>query len=335
VHPPELYIDGADFNMRYFTDILHFTTTDTSSAEGYKLWSLEFNIVPAAPKPPAVASTTPPNGDSLTFTVTDDYVIEFDATLDQAASEAAVSISPSVSNRVNTWSTGDAGDVLTISFDELEFETWYTVVLSTAVLGTNGLNMLEADTITFKTLPEPPKVISTFPDQLDGDVPIDVPISIEFSKSMRDTTVEQSISFSPALEVLSFVWNEDNTIVYLSTAELAPSNMYFGTVDVGAMDEFEIHMAKPYVFAFTTSLLTSPDISKASEFAIYPNPAKDILQISGMDVASVKIYSLAGQMLKEVQNSAVVNVSDMETGIYLIDVKDQDDISYKELIVIE
>ena len=209
------------------------------------------------------------------------------------------------------------------------------MVLSTAVLGTNGLNMLEADTITFKTLPEPPKVVSTFPENLASDVPIDSPISIEFSKSMIDTTVEKAISFNPELTDLSFVWNEDYTTVYVSTVEMLPSNMYFGNVDVGAMDEFEINMSEPYIFAFTTSIATPVETDKATEFAIYPNPAKDILQVKGLDVASVKIYSLTGQMLKEVQNSAVVNVSDMETGIYLIDVKDQDDISYKELIVIE
>ncbi len=81
-------------------------------------------------------------------------------------------------------------------------------------------------------------------------------------------------------------------------------------------------MAEPFIFAFTTSLLTSVDNSKASEFAIYPNPVKDMLQVSGVDVASVKIYSVTGQMVKEVQNSAVVNVSDIETGIYVIDVKE-------------
>lgn len=334
-HPEELYIDAADYNMRYFTDIVHFTTTDTSSVEGYKLWSLEFNIVEAAPKPPAVFSSTPPDGDSLTLSVSDDYAIEFDGAMDQAATAAAISFMPAVSGRTDSWSEGDAGDVLTISFDDLEYETWYTVVLSTAVLGANGLNMLEADTITFKTLPEPPGVVSTFPENLASDVPIDSPISIEFSKSMIDTTVEQAISFNPELTGLSFVWNDDNTAVYISSAEMVPSNMYFGTVDVGAMDEFEIHLTEPYIFAFTTALTTSLDNSKVSEFGVYPNPAKDILQVRGIDVASVKIYSLTGQLVKEVQNSDVMDVSVLETGIYVIDVKDRNDKMHRELILIE
>ncbi|MCP4412393.1 MAG: T9SS type A sorting domain-containing protein [Gammaproteobacteria bacterium] len=334
-HPDDLFIDGADFNMRYFTDILHFTTTDSSSNEGYKLFSLEFNIVEAAPKPPAVSSTTPPNGDSLTLSVTDPYVIEFDAAVDQAASAAAVTISPAVAGRVNTWSVGDVGDVLTISYDALEFETWYEVVLSEAVLGTNGLNMDEADTITFKTLPEPPKVATTFPAYGDENVPIDAPISIEFTKSMVDTTVEQNISFNPEITGMSFVWNDDNTAVYISSNEMAPSNMYFGTVDVGAMDEFEINMSEPYIFFFTTALTTSVDNSKTSEFIIFPNPADDILSIRGVDVKSVKIYNMTGQLVSEIFNKTVLNVSNIETGIYVIDVKDRNDNGYKELILIK
>ena len=58
-----------------------------------------------------------------------------------------------------------AGDIQTISFDDLEFETWYTVVVSTAALGANTLNKLEADTFMFKTLPEPPSCCEYLPGE--------------------------------------------------------------------------------------------------------------------------------------------------------------------------
>ena len=106
-HPPELYIDATDYNMRYFSDILRFTTEDTIDV-GYRLYSLEFNVVAAQPKPPAVVSTTPADNDSTTNTVADDFIIQWDATMDQAATEAAVSFTPAVTNRADTWSTGDS-----------------------------------------------------------------------------------------------------------------------------------------------------------------------------------------------------------------------------------
>jgi hypothetical protein len=333
-HSPDQYIDATDYNMRYFSDILRFSTEDTIDV-GYRLYSLEFDVVAAQPKPPAVVSTTPADKDSTTNTVADDYVIQWDASMDQAATEAAVSITPAVTNRADTWSTGAAGDIQTISFDDLEFETWYTVVVSTAALGTNGLNKLEADTFMFKTLPEPPSVVNTFPANLATDVPIDSPISIEFSKAMVADSVEKAISFNPALVIESYVWSEDMKTVYLMTAEMVPSNMYFGTVDVVATDEFGTQMSEPYVWAFTTSLATSAVANKVDDVVFYPNPVSDILTIQGMDVATVRIYSLTGKLIKEVYNSTVVSVGDLQTGVYAVLVSDREDNQVRKMIVVE
>lgn len=329
----------GNYNMRYKTDTLEFATSDTTTAgnnnPGGRLLSLAFNVVEAQPKPPAVLSTSPPNADSTTNDITDDYVIEFDAPMNQAATSAAITITPDVPNRVDTWSAGDEGDILTISFDDLAFETWYTVVVGTGALGANGLNKLAVDTFTFKTLPEPPQVISTFPANLAEDVPIDSPISIEFSKAMIPDSVEKSISFNPDLNDLSFVWSADHSTVYISSEVMVPSTMYFGTVGTDAADIFGIQMPEPFIFAFTTSIATSVDQSQASEVAIYPNPATDVLQVRGMDVASVKIYSLTGQLVKAIYHSEVVNVSDIETGIYVIAVTGSDDNMVRKMIVIE
>ncbi len=334
--------DGAfdvtgTYSMRYKSDSLTVTTSDTTGNNnpGGRLLSLAFNVVEALPKPPDVISTTPPNADSLTQNIADDYVIEFDAAMDQATTSAAVKFIPDVPNRADTWSDGDEGDVLTVSFDDLEYETWYSVVIGTDVKGDNGLFKVVQDTFTFKTLPEPPSVIATFPENLDTEVPIDSPISFEFSKSMIPDSVEKAISFNPELMNLTFVWNEDNSAVYVSTSEMAPSNMYFGTVSTVATDIFGVQMPEPFLFAFTTSIATSIEKNKASGLVIYPNPASDLLQISGVDVASVKIYGLTGQLLREVYDSPTVNVSDINTGVYVVSVSDKGNKVYKQLITIK
>jgi uncharacterized protein (DUF427 family) len=334
-HPPEQYIDATDYNMRYFSDILRTSAPRIPSTWDTGYTVIEFNVVAAQPKPPAVVSTTPADMDSTTNTVADDFIIQWDAAMDQAATEAAVSFIPDVTNRADTWSTGDAGDIQTISFDDLEFETWYTVVVSTAALGTNGLNKLEADTFMFKTLPEPPSVVNTFPANLATDVPIDSPISIEFSKAMVADSVEKAISFNPALVIDSYVWSEDMKTVYLMTAEMVPSNMYFGTVDAVATDEFGTQMSEPYVWAFTTSLATSVIANTEDNVVFYPNPVSDILTIEGMDVAAVRIFSLTGKLIKEVYNSSVVSVGDLQTGVYAVLVSDREDNQVRKMIVVE
>ena len=333
-HPPELYIDAADYNMRYFSDIVRFTTEDSIHV-GYKLYSLEFNVVAAQPKPPAVVSTTPADADSTTNTVADDYVIQWDATMNQSATEAAVSFDPAVPNRADAWSTGEAGDIQTISFDDLEFETWYTVVVSTAAQGENTLPKLEADTFTFKTLPEPPKVINTFPANLAEDVPINSPMSIEFSKPMIADSVEKAISFNPELAINSYVWSEDMKTVYIMTNEMAVSNMYFGTVDVVATDQFDSQMSEPYIWAFTTSLVTSVGDDKSDNVVIYPNPADELLMISGMDVVNVEIHSITGQKLREVANSNVINLKNVGAGTYVVVATGRNNDTVRRLITVK
>src|SRR6056297_808966 len=75
------YIDGAEYNMRYFSDILEFTTADTGANGGYRVYSLAFDVVAPQPKPPAVLETSPVHADT-TVETTDEYVILFDVPVD-------------------------------------------------------------------------------------------------------------------------------------------------------------------------------------------------------------------------------------------------------------
>ena len=57
---------------------------------------------------------------------------------------------------------------------------------------------------------------------------------------------------------------------------------------------------------------------------VYPNPAKDMVNISGPNLESIKVFNVAGQELEylEVKNSyALINVSDYDAGIYIVQVK--------------
>jgi hypothetical protein len=325
------------YNMRYKSDSLIFQTSDTigDTNPGGRLLSLAFNVVAPDPKPPAISSVVPPRGDSLSFTIADALELQFDGPMDQAVTAAAVSIDPPVTNRVDTWSAGADGDLLTISYDDLTYETWYTIVVSAAAKGTNGLNMLAPDTIRFKTLPKPPEVVATFPENLEMDVWPNSPISIEFSKPMLPDSVEKGILFDPVVNNLNFVWSADKKTVFISGNELEVSTMYFVSVSEPAMDIFKAQLEEPYIFVFTTAIATTVENDMASDVVIYPNPASDVLRVGGIDVAALRIYSLSGQLLKEIRNSDVISVKDMETGIYLVSVSDREGNNIRKMVVIK
>ena len=54
---------------------------------------------------------------------------------------------------------------------------------------------------------------------------------------------------------------------------------------------------------------------------LYPNPTNDIVHISGFDrVDAIRLYSLNGQLVKQLTNTNSINLSDHKRGVYLVEV---------------
>ena len=53
---------------------------------------------------------------------------------------------------------------------------------------------------------------------------------------------------------------------------------------------------------------------------IYPNPTSDFIFIENIEPQQVTIYSLDGKLVKSVENANIVDVRDLESGLYLINI---------------
>jgi hypothetical protein len=77
---------------------------------------------------------------------------------------------------------------------------------------------------------------------------------------------------------------------------------------------------------FSTGLdgtLEIEDEELQEEITMYPNPTSDALTISGLTGDyEVRIFDMSGRVVTSVQNQHQVNVSDLESGFYLVDVRD-------------
>ena len=70
----------------------------------------------------------------------------------------------------------------------------------------------------------------------------------------------------------------------------------------------------------------------SSVFNIYPNPATDLISISGVEnINSIKVYSILGSLEKEVFNTNQIDISELSSGIHLIKV-DNGTVSIKKII---
>jgi hypothetical protein len=54
---------------------------------------------------------------------------------------------------------------------------------------------------------------------------------------------------------------------------------------------------------------------------IYPNPASDIINITGADIANIKIFNSMGQLISNQNHKNEINVSEFQNGIYLFSVE--------------
>ena len=82
------------------------------------------------------------------------------------------------------------------------------------------------------------------------------------------------------------------------------------------------------IFASTLSISEEELMS----FSIYPNPATDLISISGVEnINSIKVYSILGSLEKEVFNTNQIDISELSSGIHLIKV-DNGTVSIKKII---
>lgn len=88
----------------------------------------------------------------------------------------------------------------------------------------------------------------------------------------------------------------------------------------------------------TTSCTLKIDSNLMPDFAIYPNPAGNVLNIESMqkgEVRNVTIYNTLGQIVlvvPNIQNSKTIDVSNLVSGNYLIRIVSDKETSYAKLI---
>ncbi|MEP7095311.1 MAG: T9SS type A sorting domain-containing protein [Flavobacterium sp.] len=94
-------------------------------------------------------------------------------------------------------------------------------------------------------------------------------------------------------------------------------------------------------YAIDTALTTVLGVEDFSLNAsvIYPNPSKGSFKIQGKTALNkVTIYTLTGAMVKTIElekneENVDVNVADLKTGIYLIELQNDTDKSWKKVLV--
>ena len=70
---------------------------------------------------------------------------------------------------------------------------------------------------------------------------------------------------------------------------------------------------------FTTEFDNVDEVANTT-IQIYPNPTSEFIFIEGIEPQSVAIYSLDGRLIKTCENSNVIDVRDLDAGLYLVNI---------------
>jgi len=67
---------------------------------------------------------------------------------------------------------------------------------------------------------------------------------------------------------------------------------------------------------------------------LYPNPANNTVNITGADIANVKVFNNTGQLILNEYNTNEINVSKLPNGIYILSIEISTGyIIYKKIII--
>ena len=105
--------------------------------------------------------------------------------------------------------------------------------------------------------------------------------------------------------------------VEISIEDLEPNTAYMFSMSAEYSDGGFVGFSPHWFMTLDNEGIT--EISN-SDICIYPNPTSDFICIKNIEPQQVTIYSLDGKLIKTVENTNVIDVRDLNKGVYLINI---------------
>lgn len=136
-----------------------------------------------------------------------------------------------------------------------------------------------------------------------------------------NVTVGNGQSAATQTTVLQSFTESDSTAYNLKTVTYTANTA--GIYHFGFHNNSAAGTVQSFLFFDTLSLTSvlSNDKFNSESISIYPNPATDVLNVSGVEnVTSLVINDINGRTIKTVNNATSINVSDLNAGVYFVNI---------------
>lgn len=142
-----------------------------------------------------------------------------------------------------------------------------------------------------------------------------------FSPDVLEYNIELPEGTTIVPEVTAVPTDENATVVIVPNLELPGTT----TVDVFAED---LVTYQTYTVNFT--IMTGVADDPASKVGVYPNPTTGIVNISGIDNAKIAVYSIAGNLIAEYEDSTI-DLSSNPNGVYFVRIVGENFVTTKRI----
>jgi len=260
-------------------------------------------------RPPTVlhiALTQHLSGDPQMALTTSSIEVDFSEPVDHATGQAAFGIRPRVAGSFS-WS---AASLTFTPAARLPLRTAFVISIGPGVRDLAG-NLIATGPapFQFKTVGNP-VVVKSDPANAAGDVPLDAPITIDFSTLMDTPSVERALSLAPDLDV-ALRWSRERLTI-APGSPLDPNQSYTLTIGIGAHDQAGTPLERPFQLTFRTvppglsaqvlipaddvaGIAVTTSIAVIFDRAIDPSSVRDdLLTISPAVAGSLNAVALPG-----------------------------------------
>lgn len=73
---------------------------------------------------------------------------------------------------------------------------------------------------------------------------------------------------------------------------------------------------------FTTGIQDAVENVKPNQLLVYPNPTQDILQVSGIEAQTLRVYDVQGRLVHQ-EKGTEVHVRHLSNGVYILQIGTQ------------
>ena len=174
--------------------------------------------------------------------------MDFSAPVDTGSVRSALTISPAIPGHLSMYL--GSSSVYYFPSAPLQFNTNYSVTLSTHLRSSNGDSLAAPYTFTFKT--EPFRVTYTYPGDGYTGVSRTTSLQVSCNANIDTGSVRSSFSISPSVTGYLYLYDFSNYFYFMPASSFAANTTYTVTISTGMKSRDGIHTLTPYVTNFTT-----------------------------------------------------------------------------------